>query len=175
MRSTHKGLRTLAAAIAVLITFGATTGAGAAPGATHDRPFKLEFTGALEIVVGAHWCDSLPWVGVVIVTDEGPATHLGRVVAEATQCTNSETGEVANGVVTMIAANGDELHATYSGGTGSSAPVEVTQIFNGGTGRFANATGQAIEWAYPNDPEAGRVWGTMEGVISYDASDRKHK
>ena len=172
MLSRNRGLRVAIVVLVVLVMFGLTGGAAADSHNGHERPFKAWFSGTVEIVVGADWCPALPWVGVVIVADKGHTTHLGPVSAEATQCTSTATGEVINGEATFFAANGDELYATYSGGPGSTAPVEVIQVFNGGTGRFANATGQATEWAYPNDPEAGLVWGVMEGTITYDASDR---
>ena len=173
MLSKNRGLRVLAVVFIVLVMLGMSLAVGAKPVDLKERPFRLSFSGSVEVVVSAAWCGSSPWVGVLIVGD-GHATHLGRVSAEASQCTNGVTGEVANGVVTLVAANGDELYGTYVGGPGSSAPVEATQTFIGGTGRFANATGQAFELAYPNDPEPGLVWGTIEGTISYNASDRSH-
>jgi hypothetical protein len=43
-------------------------------------------------------------------------------------------------------------------------------VFDGGTGRFESATGNAEEMLIRDD--YGIIGMTMEGTISYDASDR---
>jgi hypothetical protein len=51
-----------------------------------------------------------------------------------------------SGVATVIAANGDQLFASFSASWQLSTGVgEVTVIYTGGTGRFAGATGEATE------------------------------
>lgn len=176
MRSKKRAQTVLTVLFTVLLTLGMTPSAAADSSGAHERPFKMEFSGTVEVVVGADWCDGLPWVGVLIVADEGHATHMGRAYGEASQCTNTATGEVARGEVTMIAANGDELWGTYSGAALAPLPdgtgqIGVIQIFYGGTGRFANATGEAYELA-SSRPAEGLVWGTVDGTIIFDASDR---
>jgi hypothetical protein len=58
-------------------------------------------------------------------------------------------GFTAHGCLTLMAANGDVLEATYIGGGGSApnvrgfVPAFGTLTFTGGTGRFKNASGSA--------------------------------
>ncbi|MFN2316547.1 MAG: hypothetical protein ABR602_07660, partial [Gemmatimonadales bacterium] len=74
--------------------------------------------------------------------------HLGRTSGIAVQTitfTGPTTMLVSNTAV-YTAANGDELHATFSG-TGTltypSVTFEGTETYVGGTGRFEGATGSA--------------------------------
>ncbi len=73
-------------------------------------------------------------------------------------------------MATYVAANGDELHATYTAEFVSVvdgvAVIEVEQEFNGGTGRFESATGEAFE-VVSVDLVVGTVNGRVEGDISY--------
>jgi hypothetical protein len=77
--------------------------------------------------------------------------------------------------VTFTAANGDRLHAS-SVGTGTlTGPTTVsftgTATIIGGTGRFANATGEmAVEGTVDNATGDARL--SYDGWIVYNASDR---
>lgn len=94
----------------------------------------------------------------------GNWTHLGRVSLHAVGGLN-ESG-VLEVVVTVTAANGDELR--YTGSTGSDI------VFIGGTGRFGHATGSAtqdydIVWT-PGPAEnqlTVEIVGSVEGTITY--------
>jgi hypothetical protein len=78
----------------------------------------------------------------------------------------------------LVAANGDRIVGTYEGGrttvTGpASALAEATFVITGGTGRFAQATGELQGKIYLTVPggnwmaaEYGAVW-TFEGWITY--------
>ncbi len=78
----------------------------------------------------------------------------------------------------LVAANGDRIIGTYEGGrttiTGpASALFEATFQINGGTGRFAQATGELQGKVYLTVPggdwmaaEYGAVW-TFQGWITY--------
>lgn len=95
----------------------------------------------------------------------GEATHLGKVDATLEHCgyIDWQAGVATDrdGLMVITAANGDELHGNYE--TGS---IE----FDGGTGRFAAATGHGTIHV-----EADRSTGTipvfeMEGTLTYAAS-----
>ena len=102
---------------------------------------------------------------IVPLTDPGPVqqlridysctlAHLGRTSAVANQTVTfaGQSGGSAmllvHNTTTYTAANGDQLLATFRGtatldlATGEVAYTGV-ELFNGGSGRFANATGSA--------------------------------
>lgn len=104
---------------------------------------------------------------------DGEATYLGGFAGTVEHCTriDFQTGGITidDGVMILAAANGDELHATY-GGESTPTGTEEHMVFDGGTGRFASASGEAI--GRPAcDQAAGTCVFTLEGVITFDASD----
>lgn len=106
---------------------------------------------------------------------DGQATHLGRFTGTVEHCTQLDfsTGHTttSDGAMVFTAANGDELWGTYDGETGVSGLVEEHMVFNGGTGRFASASGGGL--GLPDcDQAAGVCTFVLDGVIAYDASDR---
>ena len=108
------------------------------------------------------------WNLLTIELTAANATHLGRISATADQCVKAL--DIAEGEAIYIAANGDELYATYTGTivsvTGGVAVIEADQDFTGGTGRFEDATGHAFE-VVSVDLVEGTVQGTVVGNISY--------
>jgi hypothetical protein len=106
-----------------------------------DRPFKASFAGPV------HW----EWPGefesecseVTTVTHSfGNATHMGRTELMSSHCPDRDSShERYDGRLTLIAANGDKLYGMYDyPAIDEGDPV----MFIGGTGRFANATGEAV-------------------------------
>jgi hypothetical protein len=88
-------------------------------------------------------------------------SHLGNGPAVGTAnlvFTSPTGGNVVNGVFVLTAANGDQLNMFGSGTfaiNGSVTDYDLNNfIFEGGTGRFANATGsiQGIGVGTPIDP-----------------------
>ena len=112
----------------------------------------------------------------------GTASHLGRVSGRGTDCINMSGGSppsfaFTNGELTLTAANGDQLTVTYSGTftpttndpTNPQAAIYAisgTFQVTGGTGRFANATGQGVLSGFEN---IRTFLGHLEltGTISY--------
>jgi hypothetical protein len=87
----------------------------------------------------------------------------------ADQCIKG--ADIVDGRATCVAPNGDEIGATYTGKVISVSPdgvalIEVDQTFDGGTGRFEHARGDAFE-VVSVDLVVGTVQGTVEGTISY--------
>lgn len=156
---------------AVLLALTVATGALSEAGGT-DRPFK----GSL---VGEAWTvpDSTCPLGVRTMSEgSGVASHLGSISMVSDHCfalPNLDTG----GHQTIVAANGDELHMTYEGTSDPAIPVpgEIITVTTegvivGGTGRFANATGEAHVIALVTFIGFGLRWPvtwTWEGTISY--------
>ena len=86
--------------------------------------------------------------GFTTVTDaKGTATHLGLTALHSEHCVTPTGG--MEGTMVLTGANGDEIHASYSGNSTAPGaigePIHVTAsvVIAGGTGRFANASGQA--------------------------------
>ena len=79
----------------------------------------------------------------------GRLSHLGRVTWSSSHCVDLDTGQYNDGRMTIVAANGDELKAEYAGWTLGGPPVapitDELVFVDGGTGRFAHASGGATE------------------------------
>jgi hypothetical protein len=80
-----------------------------------------------------------------------------------------------------VAANGDELWATYDGQflpplADGTQQLVATQTYSGGTGRFSKASGSVEErsWFVFTSETEGLLWGTIDGTLAYDASDRRN-
>ena len=102
----------------------------------------------------------------------GEATHLGRYIGIAEHCTRIDfqtmTAEWSDGESVFIAANGDELHDSYAGSTPGPGEGfdDERHVFEGGTGRFADASGEAIAVGRC-DMATGTCALEMSGFISY--------
>ena len=80
--------------------------------------------------------------------DEGQCqlAHLGRATLYSDKTITFATGTQVTHLLRLTAANGDELHATGAGRNAPAGPGQVgftaTMTITGGTGRFADATGE---------------------------------
>ena len=77
----------------------------------------------------------------VTASGAGQATHLGTYTR--TEALTFTSPVDFTGWVVFVAANGDELHCDMTGQFVSATGAVGTYVIVGGTGRFANATGQA--------------------------------
>src|SRR5262245_20312143 len=102
----------------------------AGPGGT-GRPFKGHAEGVMTGVSPE---------GALVVVSTGTATHLGKF--KRTEYVFVDGFDVS-GTIVFTAANGDQLWADFTGGFTSPTTAEGTYTFDGGTGRFADATGTA--------------------------------
>jgi hypothetical protein len=135
-----------------------------APGVSHpalavDRPFQL--TGIAQ-VMGDPFA-----VGGAPLTAAGKATHLGRWTGPGRVTFAVVNGVLtAKGTETFRAANGDLLFSTFSV-VQDPATMEFigTYTFVGGTGRFADAEGEADLVAIPQG--GGQFDFTLDGTIDY--------
>lgn len=95
-------------------------------------------------------------LGTVVTNDftEGVASHLGKYALVAREQINTLTGAVTGGAFVIVAEHGDTLHGTYTG-QAAFQPTSVTftaeGLIQGGTGRFAGASG-TIKFAGSSDP-----------------------
>ena len=142
---------------------GATGGSGQTQAQGGQR---LPFSGslqALEVDVVA------PPYLQVNGTATGTGTHLGGFTATFTATVTLATGS-ATGNISFTAANGDRLDATFVGqGTPAAEPnvanIEEVATIQGGTGRFADASG-TFTIRRVLDQVTGRSSGSFDGIIN---------
>ena len=101
--------------------------------------------------------------------------HLGRAALYLVQDIHFATGTQLSVEFTLTASNGDVLRATNVGTSAPSGPgvrFQGTTTFGGGTGRFANATGEARLEGTANFLTNTAELTVVDGWIAYDASAR---
>jgi hypothetical protein len=105
----------------------------AACGGTSDHELDTAMTGEV------HWDITDQCQAVTTMTDAvGDDPELGPITTAWAHCPEDDVAE--DGRVTIIDESGDELYGTYDyPGIDSGAPI----TFDGGTGRFEEATGTA--------------------------------
>lgn len=163
---------TVAAASAVaLVVFAPSALSG--PGGA-DRPFKATLAGSSNFPL-----DPTCLVGRrTVSTATGTASHLGQVTMVSNHCT-PPANVITDGQMTLVAANGDELHLTYAGTcdfdpfspVGTIFPCHTPAVVVGGTGRFQGATGTAqtialITFAGLGVPDWPGTW-SLHGQLTY--------
>jgi len=90
-------------------------------------------------------------VAVIRVGLDCTLRHLGLTSGELIQTIVSSTTDFSNtlsATIVYVAANGDELHATFAGSgvldpSGPSVRFSGTETYTGGTGRFRDAAGSS--------------------------------
>ncbi|OMP32638.1 hypothetical protein [Mangrovimonas sp. DI 80] len=125
-----------------------------------EKPLKLNFfTKRNYSLTGEGYCTEAPFVGFNYQVGAGTGTHLGNFSVTIKFCEAGLTYTNIDGV--LIAANGDELYFTNPD-DGSYGEVIIIDdpfyegyfedpiVFNGGTGRFEGATGNATFNSYVN-------------------------
>jgi len=85
-----------------------------------------------------------------VATAVGEVTPLGPSTFRSAHCV-TEDGRALEGKLTLTSENGDQVHLSYTGFMVEPPPLIVQQIeliIDGGTGRFAQASGQALGMVY---------------------------
>ena len=115
----------------------------------HPRPFMGSMSGeaTFDWISGA--CldvTGAPWQSFTDVT--GNMTHFGLSEFHMSHCSSLDGMHLANGLGTLVAANGDELWVTYTADLISPFPpppvvlvYQVHFVVVGGTGRLEGASG----------------------------------
>jgi len=112
-----------------------------------DVPFSGDVMGGVVLFGPNTQNCPAGFTGVMNAT--GTALHMGTISYHSEQCVNMETGAIDGKRLVLTAANGDGLHGTFTGQSPAPGPIgstfqtTVTLVFDGGTGRFLNATGTA--------------------------------
>ena len=141
-----------------LLTFG-LMGLAAVPAPAATRPFHLVEHGTL--VPGDN--------GTIIANGSGNATHLGRITVQRTLTltpTSDPSDVEVNGEATLTAPGGDQLKTGVKG-TLNPATGQAILVYEweGGTGRFADATGVAVWLVQINPDQTFDV--VADGIIDY--------
>ena len=140
---------------------------------TNEHLFDAEYIGLTEVVSDTTCEEGLIPVEIVAWGEEA---ELGSFQATARHCNDLEAGEVLDGQLVITTAEGDEVYGTYSGAITTVNPdgsmdVQLVQTYEGGTGRFADAVGEADEPChvqYFSETQA-LVHGSLIGTLTYDA------
>lgn len=134
-----------------------------------ERPFKIKkVEGTYSFFLGdGESCSAL----VLNAIGEGTITHLGRSTMLEEWCSNGPA-DLGTRSITFTAANGDELRGFHSSIEFTSNLTFVETLnFDGGTGRFENATGVFIETVVVTEDSPGAPTGSFvmsgEGTITY--------
>lgn len=120
-----------------------------------------------------------PLPPVIQQTDVGTCrlAHLGHADFYAQEVISFATGTAVSNDVRFTAANGDILMATSAGTFAPSGPgvrIEATFTFTGGTGRFANASGEAQIYGQADFTTNTTTFEFVDGWLSYAAGDRRN-
>lgn len=143
---------------AVLMT-ALTTLLGMARPACAERDVPFKGQAAMAIVRAEPTSEGVR----LLVKGGGEATHLGQFTREE-RLTLHPDGTL-RGTLTFVAAHGDRLYATVSGGFTSPTTAEGVCTFTGGTGRFRKASGRYAWVGVTTDGVRFSIG--FEGTISY--------
>ncbi len=157
----------IAAAALVALAVGTSAALSAAGGT--DRPFTGTLAGSATFPADL----SCPLGFRTVSEGSGTASHLGLVSMTSSHC-SALPNLMTQGQMTLVAADGDELQMTYTGVCSPGMPVitcNADNVIVGGTGRFADATGEAqviglVTFAGFDVPVWPVTW-TWEGTLSY--------
>jgi hypothetical protein len=163
----------LVAILIAVVGLGAST-ALAKPG-PQPRPFHV--TQVAEFVNDGTCAYGAP---LQEITGTGQASHLGRFDSYGVACLSDQTN-----FITWTAANGDEIVIEYVAHVGpigpdGSASIAFEAVGTTGSGRFAQVSFgeddllEGTIWFAP-DGLSGRLEVSLDGTITYDASDRSNR
>ncbi len=126
---------------------------------SRPRPFHLVEQGTFTVDGAGH----------LVANGTGTATHVGHfsLHREATVKPMGTETKIEDGKVTLTAANGDQLNASFTGTLDPATGKAVLSYeWKGGTGRFENASG-ATTWLAELNPAEGTYELVANGVINY--------
>jgi hypothetical protein len=138
-----------------------------------ELPFRGSFAGTSAATVNCPpTCP--PTTLTITASSTGEATHLGHFTLAAVETVSLAT-KSGTGTYAFTAANGDQLFTTTAGGEDGFTPPNISRVtqvatVNGGTGRFAGATGtftirmtQTIDFVN----NTATLSGTFDGLLSF--------
>lgn len=157
--------------LVLLLTASATVSTAANP---NFRPFKGSAAGEATFPESDACLDvtGAPWQ--TLSATEGRISHLGLMELFTAHCSTLDGSAAVGGEATFIAANGDQLWATYTAVTVAPPPLIIQEadfVIVGGTGRFENATGWLRGVVYVTfegfDDPSWPIEFVVAGAVSY--------
>ena len=121
-------------------------------------PFKGSFDALIIATSGP------PEAVQVTAVAAGNSTHMGLTTAVVDYVFHNPQGTFAGSAV-FTAANGDTLNLSFAGQELSDGTLEGSLMFEGGTGRFTDASGGGDFSGI--DHHDGTFSFTIDGMISY--------
>ena len=165
----------LLGALAIATSFVTVGATGASAGNMVERPFDVSIQSEFVTVpVDTEVC---PSGYLQLISGTGLASHMGRLTLHGESCLGSGAG-----VVTWVAANGDEITHVYTSAIGEIGPdgstwIEFSDDATYGTGRFDPVSlGEGplagTVWFFDQYGMTGMLVAEYHGTITYDASNR---
>jgi len=165
---------------------GFASQAAFADGRPDGRPFHGSFAVTFATTLNT---DAVSYCGgpVLARTIEAHGNGSSTLGTMAFSLIKGGGGGAFHGCLTLIAANGDVLEATYIGGAGPAnvrgfAPGFGTLTFTGGTGKFANATGSAtftsvnsVFYVASSFAGGGPATAPIQGTAYYEIEGTIHR
>ena len=156
------------------LALAAFTAGGPAWAGPDNVPFKASAQTQEVLGFDPVRCPGTFLVGTT--TGKGNSSPMGAISVVATDCPVTQDGvnySFSNGVLTITAANGDTLTASYQGSLQPNATTGLHSLagnysVTGGTGRFANAAGSGSLQGTLNlttQPAQGQL--DMSGLLTY--------
>lgn len=132
-----------------------------------DRPYR----GVLDLNITSVTGPDADGIITAYGTLDGTANHLGRLHGMVVYYIDLNTGAF-EGTAYKVAADGDILYESLEGQflDPNLTTAIGTFAFDGGTGRFANASGDGVFYSEFSSPTEATV--DVDARLSYDASDR---
>ena len=156
----------IAVVVVALVTLMAAPGAYAGMGHM-DRPFRATLVGEAHFGTSRRMSARL-WTGHNVHRSPGRATHMGKVTASSSHCPVLPE-YIGDGLLTIVAANGDKLYGAYDYDPSDETNV-IPITITGGTGRFKGASGSLTE-AYSIEPQFTTVCTTEPFCFDVDPGD----
>jgi hypothetical protein len=152
MPGTHRPFVLLALVMSTACSDGNIVAPVAAPplfsasGATHDALSRGALPAGGKCVTQIQVLPADFPILLLHITGDCTLKHLGRTTLDMTQTVNLISLSITNDA-TYTAANGDVLHAPFTGvatfNSDGSASFTGSEVYEGGTGRFRNASGSS--------------------------------
>lgn len=123
------------------------------------EPFPGSGTG---IITGQEAVDEGVWVSFDL---SGEGSPIGAITGAGQYLVDPQGETFTDGTLTFTTTDGDTVELILEGTLNEDGSFEATATISGGTGRYANATGNADLSGTPNpDGTFAVVW---EGMIAY--------
>ena len=126
-----------------------------------ERPFKATGKGSAVALSG-------PPILEIVVTGSGHSTHMGKIGIWQHHLVNVITMTFYDGTFVWTAADGDTIEGSYSGNlvpTSAGFEIHGSFMIDGGTGRFAGASGMGAALGMQYNDNAAEL--ELDGTITY--------